>query len=172
MHERISADQIRRPRDSQVAPDPGVDVWSTAGDVCILELRGECDLLCIPDLERALQAALRLRLRRFVVDLTEATLLDCAAWGTLLTALGPSTQRPGGGLVACGARDRVARFLSVLPPERTVTLYDTRRAAVTHLTEPGTSAALAASDLVGWALEQQRLAALGLDATWARNGLL
>ena len=136
------------------------------------QLHGECDLLCIPDLDRAIRAGLGLQLRRFVVDLSAASLLDCAAWGTLLEALWPSAQSPGGGLVACGARDRVARFLSVLPPERTVGLYETRRAAIVHLTEAGTSASVATSDLVGSALEEQRLAAFGLEPAWARNGLL
>jgi anti-anti-sigma factor len=102
----------------------------------VIEIDGDCDLACVPALEHALGAGIDDGHRHLVIDLTSATLLDCAAMGAVFSVLQPLRDEAEASVVLVGPQGIVARFLEILPIGELFAVYETREEAVSDVLQP------------------------------------
>lgn len=86
--------------------------FSTHGSV--VRVTGELDLALAPRLEHAIAGEIRRGHRHLVIDLTDATFLDCASIGTLLEAIAPLRAEPDATVALAGPKGIVKRLLDLL----------------------------------------------------------
>lgn len=92
-----------------------------AHGVC-LESRGELDLVAAPLFAEAISAAIAEGDRHVVIDLCEATFLDCACLGAILAEMRPLRAESDAALVFAGAHGSVERLLGLLGFDRTCSM--------------------------------------------------
>ena len=99
-----------------------------AHGVC-LESRGELDLVAVPLFADAISTAIAEGHRHVVIDLCEATFLDCACLGAILTEMRPLRAESDATLVFAGAHGSVERLLALLGFDRTCSVVSSVHAA-------------------------------------------
>jgi anti-anti-sigma factor len=81
-------------------------------NVCVARLRGEVDVVVVPEVREALDATIRKGCRNLVLDLTRVTYADSSALG-LLVWIDHRLAPAGGKLVLVGANRDVTRVLEL-----------------------------------------------------------
>jgi len=111
-------------------PRPKVTTRRYAAHGVCLEGQGELDLLAAPLFGEAMATAVATGHRHFVIDLHEATLLDCSCLGAILGGMGPLRADPDAALVLAGASGLVSRLLGLLEFERTCSMVSSVDVAI------------------------------------------
>jgi anti-anti-sigma factor len=99
-----------------------------AHGVC-LESRGELDLVAAPLFAEAISTAIAEGHRHVVIDLCEATFLDCTCLGAILAEMRPLRAVSDATLVLAGAHGPVERLLDLLGFDRTCSMVSSAHAA-------------------------------------------
>jgi anti-sigma B factor antagonist len=105
----------------------------------LVALEGECDVSAARLVAHGLRDGIDEGHRHFVIDLTGATLLDCAALGALLGALRPLRSESEAAVLLAGAQGVVARVLTILAIDELFDVHPTREAAIARLADPAAS---------------------------------
>jgi anti-sigma B factor antagonist len=145
-HARDRTAHTASPVTATVAGAPGterrgaVSVWSweldtelgPAGPILVLRVAGEIDLLTVPVLQHALDAAVDQRPKDLVVDL--AGVVFCCVRGFALLATAAATAHTNGiGFALSGVPPHVDRIATLLWPEQHRLRYRSAAAAVTAI---------------------------------------
>lgn len=99
-----------------------------------MRIRGEVDLGYTALLEEAIAGEIARGRRHLVIDLTAATLLDCAGVGALLTAVAPLRDQPDATVVLAGASGIVKRLFDLLRLDRFFDILPDLDRATEHAT--------------------------------------
>jgi anti-anti-sigma factor len=100
-----------------------------AGDETTIVLGGDLDMCAAPALRDALKRAIEARIRRVIVDLTDATFMDSAAIGALLGASRLIRESGGQLTLVCASRN-VLRTLEIAGLERHIRVAPTHEEAL------------------------------------------
>jgi anti-sigma B factor antagonist len=98
--------------------EPAVSTRGFAAHGAVVEVAGELDLRSAPLLRAAIASQIELGHRHLVIDLTDATFLDCASVGTLLDSIAPLRADPAAAVILAGASGGVERLLALLELEQ------------------------------------------------------
>ncbi|HST26546.1 MAG TPA: STAS domain-containing protein [Gaiellaceae bacterium] len=103
---------------------------------CVVTVSGDADLYAAANVERELLRLVEQGRRSIVVDLTDATFIDSTMLRVLLNV--SKQLRPGGGelLVVCQEHN-IRKIFEITLLDRVFTIFDTRDAAVEHLSSNG-----------------------------------
>ena len=134
---------------SIVPPDSSFDQPSVTTEAfgphgSYVRLAGELDLAYATHLGEAIGGEISRGHRHLVIDLSQATFLDCASIGTLLRAVAPLRHEPDAAVVLAGPTGIVQRLLDLLHLDR---LFDILP-DVDHAAEHATATDRQRSD--GW----------------------
>ena len=112
-----------------------LDVEQDAG--CVVSVSGDADLYAAAGVERELVRLVDEGRGSIVVDLTDATFIDSTMLRVLLTV--SKRLRPGGGelLVVCDEHN-IRKIFEITLLDRVFTIFDTRDAALEHVSVIGT----------------------------------
>lgn len=124
--------------------EPSVATERLAGHGVVVRVTGDLDLALAPSLERAIAREIARGRRRFAIDLSATTFLDCSSVGTLLSALAPLRDEPAAAVVLTGATGVVERLLTLLELDRVFEIVPDAGNAV------GVTAGPARRRLDGW----------------------
>ena len=102
----------------------------------IIAVDGDLDLATVSQLEAVIAGMIGSGHRRFVIDLTGATLLESTAMQLLVTSLEPLLDEPDGAVALAGGDGAVSRALTARGFGAVVPLFGTRAAAISGVTEP------------------------------------
>jgi anti-sigma B factor antagonist len=141
----------------QVDPKPRVTVRRFAAHGVCLESRGELDIAAVPLFRETISAAIAEGHRHVVLDLTAATLLDCACLGAILAEMRPLRAESDAALVLAGATGSVERLLELLEFDRTCSMVPSVEAATTLVLSPN------CARVEGWRDDQHRPAPSATD---------
>jgi anti-sigma B factor antagonist len=97
-----------------------------------VRLAGEIDLAYAARLEEAIEGEISRGHRHLVIDLSQATILDCASIGTLLRGAAPLRREPDSAIVLAGATGIVKRLLDLLHIERLFDILPDPDSAAEH----------------------------------------
>ncbi len=102
----------------------------------IIAVDGDLDMATVSQLEAVIAGMIGSGHRRFVIDLTGATLLEGAAMQLLVTSLEPLLDEPDAAVALAGGDGGVSRALTARGFGTAVPLFGTRAAAISGVTEP------------------------------------
>ncbi len=106
-----------------------IKLW---GEATLVELEGEIDLHCAPDLKSALLELGSTPSARVAIDLSGVSFLDSTGIGALVGAL-KKTRESGGQMAFFGARDRTKRVFQIAGLLNALPFYTTRDGALAAL---------------------------------------
>jgi anti-anti-sigma factor len=115
---------------------PSVTVRRFAAHGVCLESSGELDLVAAPLFREAISAAIAQGARHVVIDLGDATFLDCACLGAILAAMRPVRTASDATLVFAGASGSVERLLALLEFDRICSMVSSVDVAITLALDP------------------------------------
>jgi anti-sigma B factor antagonist len=99
-----------------------------------VRIAGELDLAYAARFGEAIEGEITRGHRHLVIDLSAATLLDCASIGTLLRAVAPLRHEPDAAIVLAGATGIVKRFLDLIQLDRLFDILPDVDQATEHAT--------------------------------------
>jgi anti-sigma B factor antagonist len=137
-----------------------------AHGVCI-RVSGELDLARAPRLGDVIAEEIARGHHHVVVDLSAATLLDCASVGTLLRAVAPLSLEPRAAVMLAGPRGVVLRLLTLLQLEQ---VFEILPDAETAIEVALANVPLLAQGWRGAAIDAAKRASLG-DTHQARGAV-
>ena len=109
----------------------------TLNGVGLIAVRGELDLDTAPQLDEALETALKADGSALVIDLSECEFIDSTGIALIVRAaqrLNPDEDGQDGGRFAlCCVNDQVRRLLGITGLDSSIPLYDSREDAITRL---------------------------------------
>lgn len=109
-----------------------------AGDVQVIELEGEGDMLAAPELRAHFDAAIARGATRLILDLSDATFVDSTVLGILVGAL--KRLRPRGARLAVVCPDpRIRKLFEITGLDRMLPVAETVAEALGALKDPGSS---------------------------------
>ena len=114
---------------------PVVRGETLAGGMWLVELVGDVDLVCAEAITEVVEWGIEKGHRRLLVDLADATLMDCTALGALITALRPLRRLNDAAVVLVGATGATAQLLTALQIDALFDMHETRPTGVAHLVE-------------------------------------
>jgi anti-anti-sigma factor len=115
-----------------IRPVVHVDPFVVRG-VAVVAVCGSMDVGWAPQLAEAIGMAIDRGGRRLVIDLTEATMLDCASLGEIQRAMCPLRADPEALVVLAGAAGVVERLLDLLGIDGLFPVIPSREVAVSVL---------------------------------------
>ena len=115
---------------------PVVIVDPPSGTSASIAAHGEFDLHTANLIASAISAAINGGARRVVVNLRQATFLDCATLQAVMRAAAPLRDEPDAGVVLTGATGIVQRFLNLVGVGPLVALARPRDDAIALLRSP------------------------------------
>jgi anti-sigma B factor antagonist len=123
------------PPDSSFDPQqPSVTTEAFGPHGSYVRLAGEIDLAYAARLEEAIEGEICRGHRHLVIDLSQATFLDCASIGTLLRGAAPLRREPDSAIVLAGATGIVKRLLDLLHLDRLFDILPDPESAAEHAT--------------------------------------
>jgi anti-sigma B factor antagonist len=128
----------------QDRPPRGRTSWVVRGEMfdeqgAIVAIEGELDLATAPQLGAVIAEMIDYGHRHLVIDLSAAAFLDSTAMGMLLYAIAPLRDDPDAAVILAGVHGIVEKSLTVSGIGTLFTMFDTREAAISGLSDPSES---------------------------------
>jgi anti-sigma B factor antagonist len=105
---------IKAPVDDLSRLPPRVSTSRFATHGAFVRVEGEFDLAMVDPLRMAVAREVERGHRHIVIDLAEASLLDCACLGAILSEVAPLRSEPDATVLFAGAAGMVERLLTLL----------------------------------------------------------